>query len=66
MLCRKATGEIYATIAATEKEKATPSLEKLKAFLQNYYPLSEILSEEKKIKENVLEIDEDSISKLDS
>lgn len=66
VLCRKATGEIYATIAATEEEKATPSLEKLKAFLQNYYPLSEIPSEEETIKENVLEIDEDIISKLDA
>lgn len=65
VLCRKIPGEIYATIAETDKEKPYPPQERLRTFLQNYYPLTEISSEDKSIKENVIEIDEDVISKLD-
>lgn len=62
--CRKVTDKIYAAIANTEKEKSEPPQERLREFLQNYYPLSEISSEDKSIKENIIEIDEDVISKL--
>lgn len=65
LLCRQATGIIYATNADNDKEKAYPPQERLKVFLQNYYPLSELSSDDDPIKENVIQIDEEVISKLD-
>lgn len=65
LLCRQATGIIYATNADDDKEKAYPPQERLKVFLQNYYPLSELSSDDDSIKENVIQIDEEVISKLD-
>ena len=62
LLCRKATDIIYATNADNNAEKAYPPQERLKVFLQNYYPLS---SDDDSIKENVIQIDEEVISKLD-